>query len=76
MLAFTLLGQTLTACDLLSPYEIDVCGTILLTNLILLNMTNFDVIFGMDWSTLHHAYVNCHSKQVNFFLLNRNPIVF
>ncbi|XP_070046426.1 uncharacterized protein [Nicotiana tomentosiformis] len=33
-------------------------------DLILLDMVDFDVIFGMDWLSLYHAILDCHAKTV------------
>jgi len=39
---------------------------VLLANLILLEMMDFDVILGMDWLSTHHAVVDCYEKIVEF----------
>lgn len=31
-------------------------------NIILLNMSDFDVILGMDWLSTYHASINCFCK--------------
>ena len=38
----------------------------LLANLTLLEMQDFDIIFGMDWLAAHYAMVYCHRKKVIF----------
>ena len=62
LMASTPLGQTLIAYDMLSSCDVDVCGVILPADLIVLDMTDFDIILGMDLLALHHACVDCHSK--------------
>lgn len=37
-------------------------------NLMLLDMTDFDVILGMDWLASCHATLDCHEKSVKFSL--------
>ncbi|KAA3470040.1 Gag-Pol polyprotein [Gossypium australe] len=39
----------------------DVCFPV---NLMLLPFNEFDIIFGMDWLTLHNAIVNCKRKSI------------
>ncbi|XP_070055122.1 uncharacterized protein [Nicotiana tomentosiformis] len=33
-------------------------------DLLLLDMTDFDVILGMDWLSLYHAILDCHAKTI------------
>ena len=35
-------------------------------NLVLLNISSFDVIMGMDWLDWHHAVLDCYLKKVTF----------
>lgn len=35
----------------------------------LLDMTNFDVILGMDWLSFCHIILDCHSKAIKFNML-------
>ena len=46
--------------------EVVVEGVVLKANLILLEMTCFDVILGMDWLSNHKASVNCFTKKIRF----------
>ena len=39
------------------------------TDLIVLMMTDFDVILGNDWSTKYHANLDCVNKSITFSLL-------
>ena len=55
--------------------KLHVYRIVLLIDLIVLNMTDFDVILSMDWLALHHACMDCHNKQVSFYLLDRDFIV-
>ena len=38
------------------------------TDLVVLDMHDFDVILGMDWLATYHASVDCHGKRVNFHI--------
>ena len=38
----------------------------LLANLTLLEIRDFDIIFGMDWLAAYYAIVDCHRKKVIF----------
>lgn len=43
-----------------------VCGRDTRADLMLLEMSNFDVILGMDWLASCHAMVDCFEKVVKF----------
>ena len=46
--------------------EVVVEGVVLKAHLIPLEMTDFDVILGMDWLSNHKASVNCFTKKIRF----------
>ena len=48
--------------------EIIVEGRILATNLIPIELREFDAILGMDWLTIHGAKVDCPSKEVILYI--------
>ena len=41
----------------------------MMTDLLVLDMRDFDVILGMDWLASYHATVDCFSKEVIFQIL-------
>ena len=45
---------------------LNVGGYEVVIDLVLLHMTVFDVIVGMDWLAPHHAVLDCFSKKVTF----------
>ena len=47
-------------------YVVKIVDRELLADLTLLEMRNFDIIFGMDWLAAHYAMVDCHRKKVIF----------
>lgn len=48
----------------------------LLVDLILLDIQDFNVILGMDWLAIHHAKVDCYSKEVTINIPNQSELVF
>ena len=48
----------------------------LLANLTLLEMWDFDIIFGMDWLAAHYGIVHCHRKKVIFQVLGKIEFCF
>nr|GEX23549.1 DNA/RNA polymerases superfamily protein [Tanacetum cinerariifolium] len=45
-------------------------------NLLPLEMSDFDIILGMDWLTEHRATIDCHSKRVIFGDLNNPKFIY
>lgn len=45
-------------------------------NLMLLDMTDFDVILGMDWLESYHVTLDCHKKSVKFIMSGEPAFVF
>lgn len=51
-------------------------GELMEVNLIPFQLAKFDVILGMDWLSMHHAYVGCREKFVTFNRSGRSSITF
>ena len=51
-------------------------GVILKANLIPLEMTDFDVILGMDWLSSHQASMDCFTKKIVFRKLGYPELKF
>ncbi|XP_070003178.1 uncharacterized protein [Nicotiana sylvestris] len=45
------------------------CGFETRTDLLLLDMIDFEVILGMDWLSPYHAILDCHAKTVSLTML-------
>lgn len=41
-------------------------GRSMYAELYVLDMLDFDVILGMDWSSTHYARIDCRNKEVKF----------
>ncbi|KAH7569600.1 hypothetical protein JRO89_XS06G0205800 [Xanthoceras sorbifolium] len=67
-LAFVLFdsGESLCAKELLRSCRVQIEDKLLEADLIILNMRDFDIIFGMDWLSVYHANVKCFNKKVVF----------
>ncbi|XP_070034517.1 uncharacterized protein [Nicotiana tomentosiformis] len=44
------------------------CGYEIRADLLLLDMTYFEVILGMDWVSLYHVVLDCHAKTINLVI--------
>jgi len=63
---FTLSGASMSASLVIKSCAINIYGRGLPENLILLDMSGFDVILGMNWLAVYHANVDCLNKEVVF----------
>lgn len=58
------MGMTATTDIIYRDCNVNFKGRIYLANLIKLPIQSYDVILGMDWLYLHHARLDCYSKEV------------
>lgn len=43
-------------------------------DLVILDMTNFDIILGMTWLSLYYVVLNCNAKYVTLEILGRERL--
>ena len=44
--------------------ELEISGTLLTVDLRIMEMSEFDVILGMDWLTAYNVVINCEHRRV------------
>ena len=47
--------------------ELEILGILLTVNLRVMDMSEFDVIIGMDWLTAHQVVIDCDCKRVTAY---------
>ena len=45
-------------------------------DLVIMEMSDFDIILGMDWLSEHHAFIDCREKKVIFEIPNQQTYYF
>ena len=70
------MGVDLVAKDNLKDYQVTVAERTLTIDLIVVSMTDIDVILGMDWLAEIHASIDCHKKKVIFSPLSKPSFMF
>ncbi|XP_070023181.1 uncharacterized protein [Nicotiana sylvestris] len=60
----TLIGDSVVVDQIYRSCMVTFCGYETRTDLLLLDMTKFKVILGMDWLSLYHAILYFHAKTV------------
>ena len=56
--------------------ELEISGTILTMDLRILDMSEFDVILGMDWLTVYRVVIDCERGRITAYTQNGTPVVF
>ncbi|XP_070021958.1 uncharacterized protein [Nicotiana sylvestris] len=60
----TYVGDSVVVDRIYRSCVVTFCGVETRADLLLLDMTNFEVILGMDWLSLYHAVLDCYAKTV------------
>ena len=56
--------------------ELEISGTLLTVDLRILDMSEFDVILGMDWLTVYKVVINFERKRVTAYTQDGTRVVF
>ena len=56
--------------------ELEISGTILTMDLRILDMSEFDVILGMDWMTVYRVVIDCERRRVTAYTQNSTHMEF
>jgi hypothetical protein len=62
----TPIGSTILCTSIVKNCPIQVEGNIMPANLVVFEMSGFDIILGMDWLSKYHACVDCFCKEIVF----------
>ena len=55
--------------------ELEISGTLLIVDLRIMDMSEFDVILGMDWLTVYRIVIDCERRRVTAYMQDGNPVV-
>ena len=56
--------------------ELEISGTLLTMDLRILDMSEFDVILGMDWMIAYGIVIDCERRRVTAYTQDGNLMVF
>ena len=56
--------------------ELEISGTLLTVNLRIMDMSEFDVILGMDWLTVYKVVIDCERRRVTAYTQDGTRVVF
>ena len=54
----------------------EISGTLLTVDLRIMDMSEFDVIFGMDWLTVYKVVIDCERRRVTAYTQDGTRMVF
>ena len=57
-------------------YELEISGVLLSVDLWVMDMSEFDVIIGMDWLTAHWVIIDCDRRRVIAYTQDGNCVMF
>ena len=56
--------------------ELEISGTLLTVDLRIMDMSEFDVILGMDWLTSYRVVIDCERRRVTSYTQDNTRVVF
>ena len=56
--------------------ELEILGTLLTVDLRIMDMSEFDVILGMDWLTSYRVVIDCERRRVTAYTQDSTRVVF
>ena len=56
--------------------ELEISGTLLTVDLRIMDMSEFDVILGMDWLTAYRVVIDCERRRVTAYMQDGTRVVF
>ena len=56
--------------------ELEISGTLLTVDLRIMDMSEFDIILGMDWLTAYRVVMDCERRRVTAYTQDSTRVVF
>ena len=56
--------------------ELEISGTLLIVDLRIMDISEFDVILGMDWLTAYRVVIDCERRRVTTYMQDGTRVVF
>ena len=56
--------------------ELEISGTLFTMDLRIMDMSEFDVILGMDWLTVYKVVIDCERRRVTAYTQDGTRVVF
>ena len=70
------LGTRVSIDQICRDCELEILGILLTIDLRVMDMSEFDVILGMEWLTEHQVIIDCDCRRVTPYTLDRICVMF
>ena len=70
------LGARVRVDKICRHYELEISGILLMVDLWVMEMSEFDVIIGMDWLTTHQVVIDCDRRRVTVCTQDYSCVMF
>ena len=70
------LGTRVRVDQICRDYELEISWILLTIDLRVMDMSEFDVILGMDWLTAHRVVIDCDRKRVTSYTSDDTCFMF
>ena len=70
------LGTRVRVDKICQDCELEILGILLIVDLRVIDMSEFDVILEMDWLTANRVIINCDRRRVTTYTLDGNCVTF
>ena len=70
------LGTRVSVDMIYRGYELEIFGILLTMDLRVMNISEFDVILGMDWLMAYRVIINCERKRVTTYTSDGTRVTF
>ena len=70
------LGTRVSFSQIFWDCELEISGILLIVDLRVMDMSEFDVLLGMDWLTAHRVVIDCDYRRVTTYTLDGTRVTF
>ena len=70
------LGTRVSVDQICRDCDLEISGILLTVNLMVIDMSEFDVILGMDWLTAHRVIIDCDRMRVSAYTQDGIRVMF
>ena len=70
------LGTRVSVDQIYQDFELEILGILLTIDLRVMDMSEFDVILGMDWLMAHRVIIYCDHRRVTAYTLDGICVMF
>ena len=72
----SLLGTMVRVDKICQNCELEISGILLIVDLQVMDMSEFDVIISMDWLTAHWVVIDCDRRRVTVYIEDDSCVIF